>query len=314
MTSAPDVLVVGAGVIGLAVAWRCVAARPDRHRRRPRARLRRVRTAAGMLAPVTELHYGEQPLLGAQPRLRRPLPRVRRRARRGHRRPDIGYRALRHRRSRLGRRRPRRPARPARLPAPRCGRRVELLTGRECRRLEPALAPGLRGGLLAADDHQVDPRRLHAAPAGAARRRGVRVVRASGRPGRWLARRPGRPACARRRPSRSRAGQRRARRRRLVAPALAGLPAGVPPPVRPVKGQILRLRGAAGLLRGTSVRGPVTGSRSTWCRAATASWSSARLSEEAGFDRRPRAGAVYELLRDAHEVVPGHHRARARRE
>ena len=40
---------------------------------------------------------------------------------------------------------------------------ARMLTGRELRELEPALAAGLPGGLLAPGDHQVDPRLLHAA-------------------------------------------------------------------------------------------------------------------------------------------------------
>src|SRR5690348_13120898 len=61
--AASDVIVVGAGIIGTAVAWRCaqrglavtlVDPQPDRGA---------YRTAAGMLAPITELHYTESPLL-----------------------------------------------------------------------------------------------------------------------------------------------------------------------------------------------------------------------------------------------------------
>src|SRR5579859_5585215 len=59
----PDVLVVGGGIIGLAVAWRTAqrglrvtVLDPD-----PGRGANRV--AAGMLAPVTELQYGEEPLL-----------------------------------------------------------------------------------------------------------------------------------------------------------------------------------------------------------------------------------------------------------
>ena len=38
-----------------------------------------------------------------------------------------------------------------------------MLTSRECRALEPMLAPEIRCGLLAASDHSVDNRRLAAA-------------------------------------------------------------------------------------------------------------------------------------------------------
>ena len=43
------------------------------------------------------------------------------------------------------------------------GRRVEPVSVRALRRAEPALAPGLAAGFDAPDDHQVDPRRLAAA-------------------------------------------------------------------------------------------------------------------------------------------------------
>ena len=45
---------------------------------------------------------------------------------------------------------------------------AERLTGRECRRLEPMLAPSVRGGLLAAADGSIDPRRLDRRAAGRA--------------------------------------------------------------------------------------------------------------------------------------------------
>src|SRR5262249_49502484 len=54
-----------------------------------------------------------------------------------------------------------------------------LLTSRELRELSPALAAGLPGGLWAEGDHQVDPRRLHAAL-----RAAVAAAGAAERPGR----------------------------------------------------------------------------------------------------------------------------------
>ena len=60
----PDAVVVGGGVIGLGIAWRAALAgmavtvvdqAPGRGA---------SWAAAGMLAPVTEVHYGERPLLG----------------------------------------------------------------------------------------------------------------------------------------------------------------------------------------------------------------------------------------------------------
>src|SRR5436305_12982292 len=58
----------------------------------------------------------------------------------------------------------------------RFGLAVRRLGPTEARRLEPALAPTLRGALEVADDHAVDPRRLTAALLAALRRAGA-VVR-----------------------------------------------------------------------------------------------------------------------------------------
>jgi glycine oxidase len=83
---------------------------------------------------------------------------------------------------------------------------------------------------------------------------------------------------------------------------LDGLPAAARVPVRPVKGQILRLRDPAGPgLLGRVVRFGggylVPRADGRYVLGATV--------EERGFELRPAVGGVYELLRDAHEAVPG---------
>jgi glycine oxidase len=86
--------------------------------------------------------------------------------------------------------------------------------------------------------------------------------------------------------------------------ALEGLPDRARVPVRPVKGQILRLRDprGAGLLERV-VRGEgvylVPRGDGRYVLGATM--------EERGFDTAPTAGGVYELLRDMGELVPGVH-------
>jgi glycine oxidase len=83
---------------------------------------------------------------------------------------------------------------------------------------------------------------------------------------------------------------------------IEGLPAHARVPVRPVKGQVLRLRDpdGPGLLRRV-VRFPggylVPRADGRYVLGATV--------EERGFELAPTAGGVYELLRDAHELVPG---------
>src|SRR5206468_1546128 len=59
------------------------------------------------------------------------------------------------------------------------GLRTETLSGRECRRLEPMLAPSVRGGILAPDDGSIDPRRLVTALQVAVERAGVRLIQES---------------------------------------------------------------------------------------------------------------------------------------
>jgi glycine oxidase len=176
------------------------------------------------------------------------------------------------------------------------GLSAELVSGRELRRLEPALAPGLPGGLLAADDHQVDNRLLHKALLDVA---GHRVVRA--RVARLI-----------------RSGDRVTgvvleSGAHLAAPIVvvaAGAWSGQigethdEVRVRPVKGQTLRLRIPGDALLEHIVRGSVKGSRVYVVPRAGGEMVVGASSEEVGFDLVPRAGAIYELLRDAQSLVP----------
>ena len=83
---------------------------------------------------------------------------------------------------------------------------------------------------------------------------------------------------------------------------IGGLPVGTSIPVRPVRGQLLRLRdpGGPGLLScvvrfdGGYV---VPRADGRYVLGATV--------EERGFDVQPDVGGVYELMRDARELLPG---------
>ncbi|WP_244524164.1 glycine oxidase ThiO [Blastococcus sp. DSM 46786] len=178
------------------------------------------------------------------------------------------------------------------------GLAAERLPPRATRRREPSLTPRVRGGLLMSGDHSVDGRSLHAGLLAAARAAGVRLVAeridavhvVGGRA----------------------AGLRLTGGERLDADVVvlalgarsAGLP-GVPPlPVRPVKGQILRLAGAAGLLEGT-VRALVRGRQVYLVPYAGDRLVVGATVEDRGFDATVTAGGVHELLHDAIEVVPG---------
>jgi len=81
-----------------------------------------------------------------------------------------------------------------------------------------------------------------------------------------------------------------------------GLPADARVPVRPVKGQLLRLRDPSGpglLRRVVRFQGGYLVPRADGRLLLGATM------EERGFQTQPTAGAVHELLRDAHELVPG---------
>ncbi|MFI9077836.1 glycine oxidase ThiO [Streptomyces sioyaensis] len=301
----PDVLVLGGGIVGLVTAWRAAGRGLTVAVADPAPGGGAARVAAGMLAAVTELHYGEQTLLGLNLASARRYPDFTRELEEagGQR---IGYRRCGTLAVALDAD-DRAHLRELHALQIRSGLDSQWLTGRECRRLEPMLAPGVRGGLRVDGDHQVDPRRLASALLAACERAGVdfhrsraaRLTVAGGRAtGAELA--DG---------TRLSAGQ-------VVLAAgsesgrLAGVPDGVLPPVRPVKGQVLRLRlpevpaGSPAFLSRT-VRAVVRGGPLYLVPRASGELVVGATSEELGWDTTVTAGGVYELLRDAHELVPG---------
>ncbi|WP_328889452.1 glycine oxidase ThiO [Streptomyces sp. NBC_00316] len=303
-TPAPgsDVLVIGGGIIGLVTAWRAAqrglrttVADPD-----PGGGAARV--AAGMLAAVTELHYGEQMLLGLNvaSAARYPAFAAELEAASGQ---DIGFRACGTLAVALDSD-DRAHLRELHALHLRSGLESQWLTGRECRRLEPMLAPGVRGGLRVDGDHQVDPRRLAAALLTACERAGVVVHR--DRAERLTVERDRATGAVL-------AGGTELTADQVVLAAgslsgrLAGLPDEVTPPVRPVKGQVLRLTVPAAyapfLTR--TVRAVVRGSHVYLVPRENGELVVGATSEEMGWDTTVTAGGVYELLRDAHELVPG---------
>jgi glycine oxidase len=179
------------------------------------------------------------------------------------------------------------------------GLAVERLRPSRARRLEPALAPTVRLALEVPDDHSVDPRRLVAALRRALEREGVPVL--DGRV-RGVLTDGGRVT-----------GLALEDGRELAAPAvlvaagvgsgaLEGLPESARVPVRPVKGQVLRLRDphGPGLVQRT-----IRGADAYLVPRADGAYVLGATMEERGFDRSPTAGGVYELLRDMSELVPG---------
>ncbi|MFE2379572.1 glycine oxidase ThiO [Streptomyces sp. NPDC059398] len=298
----PDVLVVGGGIIGLVTAWRSAQRGLRTAVADPQPGGGAAQVAAGMLAAVTELHYGEQVLLGLNLESARRYPAFAAELAEASGQ-DLGYRACGTLSVALDLD-DREHLRELHALQHRSGLESEWLTGRECRRLEPMLAPGVRGGLRVDGDHQVDPRRLAKALLTACERAGVTFHR--GWAERLTVERDRATGVVLADGTVLGAGQ-----VVLAAGSLSGRLAGVPdavlPPVRPVKGQVLRLtvpRVYAPFLSRT-VRAVVRGSHLYLVPRENGELVIGATSEELGWDTTVTAGGVYELLRDAHELVPG---------
>jgi glycine oxidase len=185
------------------------------------------------------------------------------------------------------------------------GVRATRLRASEAREREPALAPTVRLALHAPGDHSVDPRRAMAALRLACEQGGVEIHEHT--------------------PARVKldVGETRAvglffgedasceavsAREVVVAggawsgAAAVGLPACAAAPVRPVKGQIIRLRDPAGP---GMLEGVVRFEGGYLVPRGDGGYVLGATVEERGFEPGATAGGMYELLRDAHELVPG---------
>ncbi|MBP2300070.1 glycine oxidase ThiO [Azospirillum picis] len=294
----PSVAIIGAGCIGLAVAWRLASAgcRVDVFERGEAGR-GATHAAGGMLAACVETEPGEEGLL--------PLTRASQALWPGFARDleaasglpvdlrtdgtmvialtadDAAKLRFLHGFQRdLG------------LP-------VEWLGGAEVRRREPFLQPGVAGALFCADDHQVDNRKLAASLRRAAGAAGVRLHEHCGEVA--LAVEGGRAAGLL-------VGDVLHRADCVVlaagawAAGVPGLPDAARPPVRPVKGQMIcvRMDPRLPLLRhvvwtpGTYLIPRLDG---RLLIGAT--------TEERGFDERLTAGGQLALLDGAWRALPG---------
>ncbi|MQM24973.1 glycine oxidase ThiO [Glycomyces sp. NEAU-7082] len=271
--------IVGAGSIGLAVAWRAAQAGAEVVVHDPEPGSGASRVAAGMIAPVTESHYGEAALTpfmaasaDAWPDFARELEAASGVLVGFRDMPTIvvgvedGDRAEVERQTEL-----------YRLTA----RNVEVLTGRAVRTAEPLLNHRVRAGVLATEDRAVDPRAVHAALLVAAERAGVRIE-----------------AGAVREPGEIDADQ------VVIAAGCGSARFGLP--VRPVRGVVLRLRAAADqAVPRTTVRGYVKGHSVYIVTRENGEVVVGATSDERGFDRTTgTAGAVHDLLRRSIELVP----------
>ena len=289
-----DVLVVGAGVIGLSCAWRAASRGMSVkviERDRPGAGASGV--AAGMLAPVGEASWGEDRLLGLTLASHRAWPRYAGELAEASGR-DVGLLALGALHVALDRDEAADLRRRFELMRAH-GLDAEWLAPSACRELEPGLAGGGHGGVHAPHEAAVDPRLLLAALEAALENAGgaleiaevresildgdrvVGVVTADG-------------------------VEHRAATTVVAAGAWAAadwVPEPARLPLRPVKGQILTLRGPASR--------PVCGRIVAGERFYAVPRSDGRLVlgatvEELGFDLRVTAGAVHELLREGYRA------------
>jgi glycine oxidase len=179
------------------------------------------------------------------------------------------------------------------------GLAAEELDRRACRGLEPFLAPDVRGGFLFAGDWSVDNRRYVAALGQAARDAGVRMVRGrvAGLPGGDRVRLDD---------GRVLGGDGVVIAAGHASGGIEGLPEALRSAVRPVKGQLLRLRHPAGMppVLSRTVRATVRGMDVYLVPRAGGEMVVGATSEERGPDRTVTAGAVHDLLDDAMTVLP----------
>lgn len=293
-----SVAVVGAGVIGLSVAWALASAGCQVEVFDDAPATGASFAAAGMLAPVSETVSGEDDVLqfGLWSLSLWPQFAARLEQASG---TEVGLRPegtlivagdaddareLRHFATRLAAQ----------------GVSAEVLTSRQLRTAEPGLSPRLAAGMSVPGDHSVDNRALASALLRALAAIGVQlhrervgVLTANGRAVgvRGTDTGSGWPADI-----------------VLVAAGAAsacidGVPIGCVPAVRPVKGQILRLRGEPGAITHT-VRAIVGGRSVYLVPRADGGLVVGATSEDIGPDTRVTAGAVHDLLRRAIAVVP----------
>ena len=179
------------------------------------------------------------------------------------------------------------------------GLELEMLTGHEARQREPHLARAVSGAFFSPLDHQVENRKVFEAlkaaflAAGGTLREGVEVTGIVSEAGR---------AVGVTTPEEEIAAEAVVLAAGAWSRNIAGLPAAVRPPVRPLKGQMLALRMPAGA---ALLRHVVWGPRIIYMVPR----NDGRLIigttvEEMGFDTDITAGGMFHLLRYGWEILP----------
>jgi glycine oxidase len=302
-----DVIVVGGGVIGTAIAWRVARTGAavtliDQGGDDPRTDDKASLVAAGMLGPVSESVFGEQDLLNLNlhaidrfPSFNQELEEATGKST-GLR--TEGTLAVAYDSGDL--------AALDRLTDFRhsIGLKAERLDARECRKLEPFLAPSTRGGVLATGDLSVDNRRYLAALRAAAAATGVRMIDGTvakvtdGQVELVVPDKYGMPEMT------------LTARHIVIAAghatrAIDGVPDEVRTAIRPVKGQILRFRhpGNIPLILTHTIRAIVQGHDLYLVPRQDGELVVGATQEERD-DRDVTVGAVHDLLRDATTAVP----------
>jgi glycine oxidase len=293
-----DAVVVGGGAIGLCCAW-SAARRGARvavlDRAEPPAGATRV--AAGMLAPIGELAFGEPELLRMTLAAAERYPGfvAELEAASGM---DSGYARHGALHVALDRDEAAELRRVHDLQRS-LGLGAEWLPPRRCRELEPGLTPSFNGGVHAPDEAAIDPRRMSAALLAALAAEGVEVRSETEAAGALL---DGERIEGVRTSS---GGELRAHAVVLATGAQAGettwLPEPARPPVRPVKGQILELRASDGVAPCERI---VASERVYLVPRSDGRLIVGATTEERGFDSTVTAGGVHELLREAYRLLP----------
>jgi len=294
-----DVVVVGGGVIGLSCAWRA-ARRGARvavvERAQPPAGATRV--AAGMLAPVGELAFGEPELLKLTLAAAELYPDFVAELEAASGR-EVGYRRDGALHVALDRDEAAELRRVHELQRS-LGLGAEWLPPRRFRELEPGLTPSFNGGVHAPGEGSVDPRALTAALLAAlagedgAELRTECGVDAALRDGERIA------------GVRTESGEELSAAATVLATgawsgAAGWLPPEARPAVRPVKGQVLELRSRDGAAPCTRI---VASERVYLVPRGDGRLIAGATVEEQGFDTAVTAGGVHELLREAYRLLP----------